>query len=335
LSGGTKVATSRRRHLTIEGSVRHLSAPSIREAVGASLDPVATETGAHVIVDAWDGIDGDDRCYLEWVGTREDGQATFFHAGLRGTDVGPDKTLVFTVPAEEVSRIAGGTLRVRYAVSIQAPLHYRDVIRKEPLVHLESPWLTLTVSKAASPLSIDSTPATLSGKITRLEKRVTVPPEGTFMARVATGGVPPYRYTASNDAVEVDEATGRVVSLRNGTGTVTVTDMKGATASYPVTVSNVSHLVDLERQALWDGALTLAGQHKAGIPSLDDWDAMRAAYGGAPGVRADAGWSTAQSDKFHRYAVYPNNGAREARRFFGLGGPLQTAWVWALTTPTV
>ncbi|UPG96417.1 hypothetical protein [Luteibacter aegosomatissinici] len=334
MSGGTKVATSRRRHLAIEGVPRQLMAPSVREALDGTLDPAAVDDGAHVVVDAWDGIDGDDRCYLEWVGTREDGQATFFHAGLSGSDVNPDKTLVFTVPTNEVSRIAGGTLRVRYAVAIQAPIVYRDGIRKEPLVHLESPWLDLNIARSTAPLSIDSTPATLSGKITRLEKRVTVPPEDTFMARVATGGVPPYRYTANSGAVEVDEATGRVASLRNGVAVITVTDARGATASYEVTVSNVTHLVDLDRQGGWDVAVRLAGEHKASIPSLDDWDTMRAAYGGFPSVRADAAWSSVAVDKFFRYAVFPNTGAREPRRYFGLGSPLQGAWVWIVTVPT-
>ncbi|UPG92068.1 hypothetical protein L2Y96_09975 [Luteibacter aegosomaticola] len=330
------VAThSRRRRLAVLGKPQELQAPTVREAKGLIIAPSDLSTVVHVEVAGWPGLRDDDRCYLEWVGQRKDGQPTFFNAALTGANVGPDNRLVFEVPAEEVVRLAGGKLRVRYSVAVHTQVRSEHGLRSEPLVHISSPWLELAVEAQVAPLSIDSSPAALASLIVRLEKRVTVPPAGAFVARVASGGVPPYRYSASSGAVEVDAATGRVVSLRNGNAIVTATDAKGATVSYPVKVSNVLHLTDLVVQttyALGNGQARKRGGRQ---PSLAEWDAMRAAYGGAPDVRADAAWSSHQIDKFDNYVVYPNTGAREARKAFGLGNPLGVAWVWCVTAPTV
>lgn len=320
VSNGVPGPRSRRRRLSIEGKPRALTAPSITEAANGVIDPRATKEGAHVVVAAWDGIDRDDRCYLEWVGMQADGHITHYYNALSGADMRPDRTLEFIVPSEEVSRLAAGSVRVRYAVSFQATLRYEDGPRTEPLVHLESPWLELQVIESAAPLSIDSTPVTLSAPLIRLKKRVTIPPVGAFVARVATGGVPPYRYAASSGAVEVDEATGRVVSLRDGEATVTVTDAKGASASYPVTVSNVLHLVDLEKELSWQAAATESGKLGGRLPHVEEWDALRAAYGGNPEVRESAAWTDTPASSVARFAVFPNTGAREARRSaFGPG----------------
>ncbi|HEY4092543.1 MAG TPA: hypothetical protein VGN46_13600 [Luteibacter sp.] len=345
VSNGVPGPRSRRRQLSIVGSPRGLVTPSITEAADGTMDPRATKAGAHVVVAAWDGIDRDDRCYLEWTGKQSDGQTTYYRAALNGADMIPDRTLVFVVPPHEVSRLAGGSLRVRYAVSVQATLRYADGTRVEPLVHLESPWLELEIIESAAPLSIDSTPAILAGPIVRLEKRVTIPPAGSFIARVATGGVPPYRYSASSGAVEVDEATGRVVSLRDGEATVTVTDAKGASASYLVTVSNVLHLVDLEKELLWHAAATESGKLGGRLPHVEEWDALRAAYGGNPEVRESAAWTDTPASSVARFAVFPNTGAREARRsawgpgrsdpderWIPIGPKLAAASVWIVTT---
>lgn len=335
-SEGTPPVKSRLRRLMIEGASRTLSAPVFRESSGGILDPQTTMEGAHVVVEAWDGLDDDDRCYLEWVGTQSNGQPTFYNGALNGTDLGPDRTLVFTVPSSEVIRLAGGSVRVRYAVSLRTHVRYGDDdgVRVEPIAHLWSPWVDLSVASVSAPLSIDSTPVILSGTIVRLESRVTVPPADTFVPRMATGGVPPYRYSASSGAVEVDAATGRVVSLRNGDAVVTVTDAKGATASYPVKVSGVLHFLDLNSNSTFSTAGAQARNRGARLPSLAEWDALRAAYGGAPAMRQDAGWSSQQFDGKNHYVVFPATGAREVRKSYGLGAPLGLAWAWGVIAPT-
>lgn len=325
---------SKRRHLAVVGQVQPLQPPALREAHAGSVDPDRTAGGAHVDVLAWPGLDRDDRCFLEWTGQRADGTPTFFNASLSGADLGADGILTFRVPGEEVARVAGGRLRVRFSVAVRTPVRSGHGLRTEPLVQISSPWLELAVERPEAPLSIDSTPVTLSGPIVRLEKRVTVPPVGAFIARVATGGLPPYRYSAASGAVEVDEATGRVVSLRNGEAVVTVTDAKGATASYPVKVSGVLHFLDLNSNSTFGTAGPQASSHGARLPSLAEWDALRAAYGGSPDMRQDAGWSSQQYDAKSHYVVYPATGAREVRKTFGLGAPLGLAWAWGVFAPT-
>lgn len=332
LSGG-KTIRSRRRRLSILGEAPALAPPTVREASEGMLDPGLALGGVHVVVPGWAGLRPEDRCYLEWVGQRSDGQPTFFNASLTGGDVGGDGALCFVVPGDEATRLSGGELRVRYHVAVYSPVRSEHGLRTEPVVQLASPWLELAVREAAIPLSIDSTPVTLSGAIVRLDARVTVPPNGTFVARVATGGTPPYRYAADSGAVEVDEATGRVVSLRNGDAIVTVVDAKGASASYPVKVANVLHFFDLGKGSTF--AIIGADIRARGMrfPSLEEWDALRAAYAGSPPMRADAGWSGHQVDKFNHFTVYPMTGAREPRKSLGLGSPLGGAWGWAITAP--
>jgi hypothetical protein len=334
LSGG-KTIRSRRRRLSILGEAPALVPPTVREARDGVLDLSLATDGVHVIVPAWAGLRPEDRCYLEWTGQKHDGQPTFFNASRSGGDVEADGTLVFVVPHEEAARIAGGKLRIRYHVAVYSAVRSEHGLRTEPVVQLASPWLKLTVSEAAAPLSIDSTPVTLNGVIVRLDARVTVPPEATFAVRVATGGSPPYRYAANSGAIEVDVATGRVVSLRNGDAVVTVTDAKRATASYPVRVANVLHFVDLGNSNTFAGTGGDARHRGMRIPSLEEWDALRAAYAGKPPMRDEAGWSAHQVDKFNHWVVFPMTGAREARKSFGLGAPLGLARAWAVTAPTV
>lgn len=336
---------SKRRHLTVVGQVQPLQPPALREAHAGSVDPDRTAGGAHVDVLAWPGLDRDDRCFLEWTGQRADGTPTFFNASLSGADLGADGILTFRVPGEEVARVAGGRLRVRYSVAVHTPVRSGHGLRTEPLVQISSPWLELVVGELKVPLSIDSTPATLSAPIIRTEKRVTVPPAGAFVARMATGGVPPYRYSASSGAVEVDEATGRVVSLRNGDAVVTVTDAKGATASYPVSVSGVLHLVDLGSEMMWGYASAAAAKAGGRVPHVEEWDAMRAVYGGEPGIRENAAWSDTPANSVTRYVVFPATGVREVRRssltrlepderWIPVGPTLGTAWAWVILAPT-
>ncbi|MDE1169274.1 MAG: hypothetical protein PW845_28810 [Pseudomonas sp.] len=66
---------------------------------------------------------------------------------------------------------------------------------------------------------------------------------GNYDTRAASGGMTPYGYTSSNPAIAaVNASSGRVIGMRNGTATITVTDRNGAQASYTVTVSNVWQL---------------------------------------------------------------------------------------------
>lgn len=334
---------SRVRRVNILGDAVSLPAPTVVEARDGTLDPGLVNGMAHVIVPAWAGIDAEDRCFLEWEGTRSDGSATLFSAVLTGVDANAGEQLVFKVPASAVTQLAGGSVRVRYAVSFDALAWRKGELRSEPIVHIESPWLTLKVLETVPPLSINSSPVELSTPIFRLQKPVITPPDGAYVTRVATGGIPPYLYSTADGAVEVDERTGRAVSLRNGKAVVVVTDARGATASYQVTVSKVCHLVDFGSEQFFQHAAGLAQQGGGHLPWGTEWDAMRAAYAGNPGVEPAAAWCSDGAGNKLQYCVYPNTGAREVRRSYPgvrseddddparwipIGKPMQAARAW-------
>ncbi|SFH27708.1 Ig-like domain-containing protein [Pseudomonas sp. NFACC45] len=71
-------------------------------------------------------------------------------------------------------------------------------------------------------------------------------------ARTATGGVPPYRYTSSNEQVAlVDAESGLVRAAGNGSARITATDEDDRAASYLITFSGV-RLVERVDGMWWD-----------------------------------------------------------------------------------
>ncbi|MDR6956208.1 hypothetical protein J2W43_000171 [Pseudomonas brassicacearum] len=71
-------------------------------------------------------------------------------------------------------------------------------------------------------------------------------------ARTATGGVPPYRYTSSNEQVAlVDAESGLVRAVGNGSTRITATDEDDRAASYLITFSGV-RLVERVDGMWWD-----------------------------------------------------------------------------------
>ncbi|TCV94856.1 hypothetical protein EC912_103345 [Luteibacter rhizovicinus] len=72
-----------------------------------------------------------------------------------------------------------------------------------------------------------------------------VPDPAAYYTRTATGGTPPYTYSAqsleadAHSVVTIESATGRLLATGNGTARITATDTKGASASYVVTVTGV------------------------------------------------------------------------------------------------
>ncbi|AHL36866.1 hypothetical protein CD58_12100 [Pseudomonas brassicacearum] len=67
-----------------------------------------------------------------------------------------------------------------------------------------------------------------------------LPVNNASYTRVATGGIPPYRYSSANPEVAVvDSSSGYVRAAGNGDAVITATDQDNATASYTITVSHV------------------------------------------------------------------------------------------------
>lgn len=166
------------------------------------------------------------------------------------------------------------------------------------------------------PLSIDTSPLVLNGHLVRSGRIPTHPPVGTTATRVATGGTPPYRYSVSSNAVDINETTGTVISYRNRQGEVTVTDSKGQTAHYTVSVSNVLEIDGWNGQQNYSNAASNAANYGGRIPSQYEWRDFRAAYGGdpqfPPGANEHA-WSSTSAGGNSYYTIIPNNGAESTQ----------------------
>lgn len=65
-------------------------------------------------------------------------------------------------------------------------------------------------------------------------------PAATTYRRNPSSGVAPYSYTSSDPSRVIVDSTGFIISVSNGTATITVQDQEGRRGSYPVTVSNVT-----------------------------------------------------------------------------------------------
>jgi len=145
-------------------------------------------------------------------------------------------------------------------------------------------------------LHIDQSQGYLGGQLIRHTNRaVTHPPAGASLVRNASGGVPPYRYSSETpNILEVDINSGRVIGVRNGSGRVRVTDSRGTSASYGVTVQNVWYIANYGGRYNWAQANNTAASAGGRIPSLAQWHALRGAYGNAdPGQYAfDWYWTT-------------------------------------------
>jgi hypothetical protein len=175
-----------------------------------------------------------------------------------------------------------------------------------------SPAWLFTVKPLTPPLTIDTSPLSLSGHLVRYGRTPTHPPAGTTTTRSASGGTPPYRYAKSTDAVNLDTATGTVISFRNGQATITVTDANGQQASYNVSVSNVLELDGYSGNSIYRDSTTHAANYGGRIPTLQEWQELRATYGGSPALppaEADENaWSTTSAGGINYTTISPNKG---------------------------
>jgi hypothetical protein len=125
IAGGTAVVyyevnnvrRSRRRSLTVSGTVPPLAKPQVLEAQNGVLDPaILPGTGATVVVPQYAGMDEDDKIYLYWEGTTAAGDATHYSAEHT---VGTIGFVQFSVPtAANVTPLAGGSVKIYYTVVV-------------------------------------------------------------------------------------------------------------------------------------------------------------------------------------------------------------------------
>jgi hypothetical protein len=195
---------------------------------------------------------------------------------------------------------------------------------------------TFTVQMATTPLTIDTSTLTLNGVIVRYGREPTTPPGGSFATRTATGGTPPYTYTVANsNIVNINAATGRVVSFHSGQTIVTARDSGGQTVSYPVVASNVRHIDGWSGFNIYRESTSNAANVGGVIPSVAEWNAFRATYGGTPNM-SDTGpnqpaWSRDSAGGIYIYCVVPNSGATSTQPNRGfIAGGVGGANGWAI-----
>ncbi|KAB5622037.1 hypothetical protein F7234_16260 [Pseudomonas putida] len=282
-----------------------LARPVIPLAPGDVLPPQAVpSTGLPVLVEVYGGMAIGDVVSVTFAGI----------AGAPQT-VGSVSRLTFSVPKAQINANAGRTVAVQYLVT-----------RSSGGAAVPSPAVNLRINVVTPPLTIDTSPATLNGSIHRTANPVTNPPPNAFVQRTATGGKPPYTYSTSNgNVVEVNASTGRAVSFGSGTANVIVTDTAGARASYPVTVSNVRRIEGLGSFNVWYWCRDLAADRGGTLPTLAEWDAMRACYNNNPGLN-DRAWSADSAGTARRYAIDIANGNRVSLRATNIGGDTAVGW---------
>ena len=164
--------------------------------------------------------------------------------------------------------------------------HHTYTVKDKTDGQSSSPW-TLRI---IAPLVMDIRAAELAGLFIRhVDRAVIEPPEGTSMIRTPSAGEAPYRYRVSNASiVELNAATGRIVSLRNGSTVVTVTDSAGQSAAYSVTVRNVSYIKDFGPERYDRQTMDVKAVEEGGVvPTLEQWDSLRSVYDGDPGGYTD------------------------------------------------
>ncbi|RMQ49539.1 Ig-like domain-containing protein [Pseudomonas cichorii] len=103
-------------------------------------------------------------------------------------------------------------------------------------------------------------------------------PANTVYQRMPSSGVAPYTYTSSDPSRALVQGDGWIISVANGTSTITVRDAAGRSASYNVTVSNVVMVYGLGNNT-FIAAKKIAQSHGLNIPSLDLLRGIHAMYG--------------------------------------------------------
>ncbi|MBP1125071.1 MULTISPECIES: Ig-like domain-containing protein [Pseudomonas] len=136
---------------------------------------------------------------------------------------------------------------------------------------------------------------------------------GNTASRVPTGGLGPYTFSSSNPRVASVDAGGNVTGNVNGSAVITAKDRNGASASYPVYVSNVFTMALNDNLMNWETTLRWAASVGGG-PLFDAaiYDVLRV-YGAHAPVFSRQRWTSSGSGCPGYWAPYiansPNTGA--------------------------
>ncbi|UPG92067.1 hypothetical protein L2Y96_09970 [Luteibacter aegosomaticola] len=185
-----------RRRVDVTGAPVRFIAPVIQQLDGAVLDPQHAAGGASVDVPLWPGAAADDECVLIWEGTGPDGTVATYTETATGREAIERECLTFPVPADEVRRLDGGSLRVAYRVTVRADVENEKNVQREVLHTLESEWLSLRVQTTKSPSMVvtDDLNGLTYRRIDTLRRAYLTftPTLGQWAIRGGRDGIPPF-----------------------------------------------------------------------------------------------------------------------------------------------
>ncbi len=211
--------------LNILGAPTRLPAPTM-DTVGPDglLTPSnIPESGATVRV-SYPEMSSGDSVFVRWEGTS--------HYDTPAQVIGADAQLQFNIPKAYIVQSIGGSASATYTVTRAG-----TAVVSAPL------WM-----RVQQGIQFDTSPVTLNGKIYLIpaspELLPSFPPH-TTVRRTASGGLEPYTYRSSDNQVAQVDATGMTSVRGKGTATISVTDARGQTASYHVSVTGVIHCLGL------------------------------------------------------------------------------------------
>jgi hypothetical protein len=251
---GVPEKRSYNRHLRILGDVVRWPAPTIDQLIDDHLDSNLFEVTVRFPAQAsWpDGA----RLEVMLVAEGEGGPIERWI----GAPVGDFPT---TPEGEKLVMVSGSILKCFNGYSTE--VYY--VLSRQGALPQES--LRLTVHVSGVELEIEQTKMQLNGFSLKVPEwpRTGEDSIGNTGTRVASGGLPPYRYSSSNMSIaSVDPITGKVTGNRNGSVVITVTDSNDAELTYPVEVSNVWRLNINE--ALMNGSGSIRWMQSIGGASI-------------------------------------------------------------------
>lgn len=111
---GSPAGSSRRAFATFVGVEQRLPKPQVRDAVNGVLDPTLEET---LVTIPGEALEAGDTVFLTWLGTRANGSA-LLHTDERGVSGGSaGKPMTFSVGAEHIAPLDGGSVSVYYRLN--------------------------------------------------------------------------------------------------------------------------------------------------------------------------------------------------------------------------
>ena len=220
------------RVLKIADGDPRLPTPNIAGNTNTVLDVEALNDGARILAVKWPVFEPAQPIWVTCKGFDNNGNpiSTDVRSGEPNDSL---DGLNFQAPVAWLRGLKDGTeLKVEFSVSLDGSLDKASAIKFPMRIY---------TAKTLPALQIESSPMILDGiKLLQSLGWSVKEVENNTMTRQASGGSGAYNFSSDLPAVaDVDQKTGKVYGLSNGETVIRVSDERGNTASYPVTVSNV------------------------------------------------------------------------------------------------